>query len=298
MSMEEAFHRQRAFTGQFLDVNWGRGFEKLTEDDKVALTKEYFDYITVEMVEVLNCTSWKRHRHLKPSSREALLNELIDVQKYLWGLMQIWGINIPDIERAFKSKSSIVERRFKQEHLLPKLIGNNELVVVDIDGTVADWDNGFTEWALRSHPSYTEDDFAKHVNPGLREQLKSNFYDIGGMATLPPIEGAVDAVNKLMTQYTVVWLSARRVTDFPRIEHDTLLWLEKHGLPTKYIYWSDLNKHQYILEQFPLAKALFDDEPEVVQRAKEFGIQTYMISTENSLSKAVEQFSSTHFEVS
>ena len=266
-----------AFTSLLLSTV-DRPLEQLTEDDRVRLTKEYIEYLHSELVEVLNNVPWKKHRFTGVSNRDALLEELVDVQKFLFGLMMIWGVNPGELSRAFMRKSDIVEQRFKQDHLLPRQVTSDKVVLVDIDDVVANWEQGFYDWAYDQHPELEPDDFLSHVDPGLRQRLKDEMHAAGGMKSLTLLNGTIEAVNLLRQHgYTIVWLTARPIGKHPRLVGDTVTWLQDMDLPTEYIYYSDLNKHVFVAEKFPRAVALFDDNPEIVAHAREFGIDAYLV---------------------
>ena len=102
----------------------------------------------------------------------------------------------------------------------------------------------------------------------------------GGMKSLALLDGTKDAVNLLQVHgYTIVWLTARPIGRHPRLTGDTVTWLQSVGLPTEYIYYSDLNKHVFVVEKFPRAAALFDDKAETVAHAKEFGIMAFEVNS-------------------
>jgi len=288
--------------GSFLDALWGRqlGFtslllatidrplDQLTEDDRTRLTKEYVESLHSELVEVLNSTSWKRHRYIAASPREHLLEELVDVQKFLWGLMQVHRVTPAELSRAFNRKSTVVEQRFAQEHLLPRQTMNAALVVVDIDDCVADWTNGFEQWVAKVQPELTPRDYSKSVDPGLRERLKARCYEEGGMLDLPLLPYANEAILRLEHEHEIVWLTARPANSHPRLFSDTIEWLRRYGLPDRYVYWSDLNKHLFVLEKFPLAAALFDDNMETIAHAREFGVRGIAVTNGDLLSAVTE----------
>jgi hypothetical protein len=290
MSYEDLWRRQLAFTDLALRELHGKPLTQLTDSDRQELTHEYIEALHSELVEVLGTTSWKRHRFVPSAGRDRLLEEIIDVQKYLWGLAQVWGVTPAELERAFNTKSDVVEQRFQQDHVLPAQVLNRKVVMVDIDDTVADWSNGFPEWVAKTEPSIKPDDYDKHNDPGLRQRLKERMFELGGMGTLRPLPGAIAAVQQLVREgYTVVWLTARNVNEHARLYADTVQWLRLHKLPTDYIYWSSLSsKHLFVLERLPMAVALFDDEPEVITHAKEFGIRAYRV--QRDLGKQVQGF--------
>lgn len=286
--LEDLWRRQVAFTAQLLGV-LDKPLEQLTEDDRTRLTSKYIEALHSELVEVLNTRSWKSHRFNRATPRDELLSELVDVQKYLWGLMVVHGVTPAELERAFNAKSDIVEQRFRQEHILPRALNNARIVAVDLDDTVVDWETGFAQYCAAE--GYSEHDVAKHVDPALRMYVKAKFYQEHRFATLEAIRGAVPAVKRLIESgHTIVWLSARPVDKYPGIVGDTVQWLRSHDLPMEYLYWSDLNKHLFILEKLPTAVALFDNETEIVGHAKEFGVRAYLVTREESLAQKVEEF--------
>lgn len=279
-TFEQAWRRQLAFTALALGtLDPGKPLEQFTEDDRRKLTHTYIEALHSELVEVLNCTPWKSHRYNAPSSKEDLLTEIVDVQKFLWGLMQVWGFTPADFLDSFDQKSSVVERRFYQDHILPTQVMNSKIAIVDLDGTVADWDRGFKDWA--DAQSIQEETYSKSTNPGLRERLKDRMHSEGGMRGLHPIPGTREGVQELIEAgYTVVWLTARPIGKHPRLESDTVEWLKENNLPTDYVYWSDLNKHLFIAEKLPMAAVLFDDEPVIVAHAQELGLTAYLVNQE------------------
>jgi len=277
-TMEQLWRRQLAFTTELL-ATIERPLEQLTEDDKVRLTKDYLLSLHSEITEVLNNVPWKRHRFIGAADRDALLEELVDVQKFLWGLMMIWGVTPGELSRAFTRKSDIVEQRFKQDHLLPRQVTSDKVVIVDIDDVVANWEEGFESWVRLQHPELKDEDYWSSNDPGLRQRLKDEMHAAGGMKSLAVLDGTASAVNLLCQHgYTIVWLTARPIGRHPRLTGDTVTWLQSVGLPTAYIYYSDLNKHVFVVEKFPRAAALFDDKAETVAHAKEFGIMAFEVN--------------------
>lgn len=288
MTLETAWRRQLAFTSLVLGT-LDKPIEQLTEDDRVRLTKEYLLSMHSELTEVLNNVPWKKHRFIGPADRDALLEELVDVQKFLWGLMSTWQVTPTEFLRAFDRKSDLVEQRFNQDNLLPQQVASTKVAIVDIDGVVADWENGFDDWVKQTQ-EYEPDDYAKHVDPGLRQRLKDQIHASGGMQKLPLLPESHVAISRLQNEgYTVVWLSARPIARHPRLMADTVAWLKNHALPTDYIYWSNLNKHVFVVDKFPMAAVLFDDAAEIVTHAKEFGINAYQV-IDGQFYEQVEQF--------
>jgi hypothetical protein len=207
--------------------------------------------------------------------------------------MQTWGMNPQELEHAFNRKSDVVEQRFFQDHKLPSLVMNSKVAIVDIDDVVADWEQGFYDWLNQVEPDLDLESVLPHVNPGLRARMKDRIHSEGGMLSLPVLKGARDGISSLVRHgYTIVWLTARPVSKYPRLRADTIYWLQQNEFPSDYVYFSDLNKHVFVIEKFPRAAVLFDDKPEIVQHAREFGIEAFEVHVQddNTLEDAVREF--------
>lgn len=293
MTLENLWRRQLAFNTEALPVTHNLKLDQLTEDNRILITKDTILALHAELDEVLNTVPWKSHRFIGPTDREALLEELVDVQKFLFNLMQTWGMTPLELEYAFNRKSDVVEQRFFQDHKLPSLIMNRKVAIVDIDDVVADWEGGFISWVEQVEPDLNSSDFEPHQNPGLRARLKKRIHSEGGMLSLPVLKGARDGISSLTRSgYTIVWLTARPVSKHPRLRADTIHWLQQNEFPSDYVYFSDLNKHVFVVEKFPYAAVIFDDKPEIIQHAHEFGIEAFEVHAQdgNTLEDAVREF--------
>ena len=94
-----------------------KGLDDLSDKDKVTDTKEYALYTIAEIMETLGTMNWKNYRELGiKQEREQLVDELVDVHKFLWGLMATWKISEDEFINQFKKKSAIVEKRWFDEH--------------------------------------------------------------------------------------------------------------------------------------------------------------------------------------
>ena len=67
--------------------------------------------------EVLNEVDWKMHKkmNLPTDARDRLLEESIDVMKFLLGLMIVNGFTVDDVYNMFKIKSKKVAKKLSQE---------------------------------------------------------------------------------------------------------------------------------------------------------------------------------------
>ena len=83
----------------------------------VKWNKEYILALIAEATEVLNEVDWKMHKkmNLPTDARDRLLEESIDVMKFLLGLMIVNGFTVDDVYDMFKIKSKKVAKKLSQE---------------------------------------------------------------------------------------------------------------------------------------------------------------------------------------
>jgi len=115
--LEEIYELQKSFTERFFKEKQNLTLEDVRNDKNrlVKWNKEYILALIAEATEVLNEVDWKMHKqmNLPTDARERLLEESIDVMKFLLGLMIVNGFSLDDIYNMFKSKSQVVEKRLK-----------------------------------------------------------------------------------------------------------------------------------------------------------------------------------------
>ena len=113
--LEEIYELQKSFTERFFKEKQNLTLEEVRNDKNrlVKWNKEYILALIAEATEVLNEVDWKMHKHmdLPNDARARLLEESIDVMKFLLGLMIVNGFSLDDIYNMFKEKSKVVEKR-------------------------------------------------------------------------------------------------------------------------------------------------------------------------------------------
>jgi len=113
--LEEIYELQKKFTERFFKEKQNLTLSEVrnSKEDLVKWNKEYILALIAEATEVLNEVDWKMHKKmdLPTDARHRLLEESIDVMKFLLGLMIVNGFSLEDIYSMFKSKSKVVEKR-------------------------------------------------------------------------------------------------------------------------------------------------------------------------------------------
>jgi phosphoribosyl-ATP pyrophosphohydrolase len=117
--LEEIYLIQKDFTEKFFNSK-GLDINDLAEDKEelVKWNKEYILALIAEATEVLNEVDWKMHKNMEMpiDARDRLLEESIDVMKFLLGLMIVNGFTCDDIYQKFISKSLAVVKKFENEN--------------------------------------------------------------------------------------------------------------------------------------------------------------------------------------
>jgi len=109
-NLTDIWNTQRNFQKNFFNP------DNITEEEKIALSKEYILSMHRELGEVLNIMPWKLHRaNEKDYNKEHLQEELIDCFKFLLNVCILHGMTPESFEKLFFEKSAIVEKRYSDE---------------------------------------------------------------------------------------------------------------------------------------------------------------------------------------
>ena len=128
--LDEIYLIQKDFTEKFFESK-GLVINDLADDKEelVKWNKEYILALIAEATEVLNEVDWKMHKNMEmpADARDRLLEESIDLMKFLLGLMIVNGFSCNEIYSKFISKSLAVVKKFdkeQQEKMQKELYGN------------------------------------------------------------------------------------------------------------------------------------------------------------------------------
>ncbi len=105
---DEMFGIQKDFTKKFFKSK-KLSLEGISnnKEELVKWNKEYILALIAEATEVLNEVDWKMHKNteMPVDARDRLLEESVDVMKFLLGLMIVNGFSCEEIYSKFISKS-------------------------------------------------------------------------------------------------------------------------------------------------------------------------------------------------
>ncbi len=277
-SLQDLWEAQKSY-------NKGIRDKKQTGDEPQTKfwTKQYLLGLVSEVDEVLREINWKEHRANKPNIEQYnLALEMADLTKYVLSLWELWGWDLEDVLRITLDKTWWVQYRSDME-LTPDPVGKN-VIVADLDGTLADWRRSFILWMEKEHNMVLPDDpdTSLQLDSDLAwtypeySQWKDEFEREGGYAHLVPYTDGISTIQQLQDfedAYLIVY-TARPEHQYKRIWWDTYVWLEQHGIhPDKLIIGAEprvLLAHRL---QDQNKVVLFDDNPDLIIRAAFAGIR-------------------------
>ena len=200
-----------------------------------------------ELTELLDETNWRTHRIKRVDQfGPNVADELADITKYVFSMWQIMGYDEQDMLQAMKQKGELLQQLIMQE-LRPQVTGQ-KVLMLDLDGVVADFRKGFLEWVSstkwKSILEINEHQIGLHLDLNnswsykAYNEAKMEFEKDGGYNNLPLIQHVAKAVESL---YRVGWhvivYTARPYTTYKRIWGDTWNWLQDHKIPVHELHF-------------------------------------------------------------
>ena len=117
--LEQIYKIQEEFTERFFKEKQDLSLKQVRNNKHMLVkwNKEYILALIAEATEVLNEVDWKMHKkmNLPTDARDRLLEESIDVMKFLLGLMIVNGFTVDDVYNMFRIKSKKVAKKLSQE---------------------------------------------------------------------------------------------------------------------------------------------------------------------------------------
>jgi hypothetical protein len=273
-------------------VRFNRKFIKPEEVDKrIPHAKDMVLSMFTEQTELLEqIGDWRKFRFNKPQpSKAGILEEGVDIFKFLIDTMDTFGITPEEFVDYFKQKSYVVEQRYMWEQHLEAWQKDPtvKVVAVDLDGVLADYPVnwiGFVNKELGT--AYTTADFSGTVPGGLPLAqsdyivLKNKFRENGLEASSAnPTEHAEGFLTFLRDRgYKIMILSARPYKEYKRTQADAILWMNRYHLPYDAFVWGS-DKAFKIHRDAPGTVALIEDDPVTANYVAANGIRTYLIDT-------------------
>ena len=292
--LKKIFEVQRNFTEKFFKKQ-GLSIDDVLKNKelKVKWNKEYVLALSKEVYEVLDEIDWKMHTSKKSEDvNDNVLEECVDVLKYLFGIIQLNGFSVDNLYEKFMDKSKVVEAKFKQEEVMEKIkASDKKIAFIDIDGVLADWPGGFLKWA--GYKSLAQ--FKSEVDKKKQYEIKSEYRTCGIKAKLDVLSGAKEFMKTACEKYNVVLLTARPYKKYFRIYSDTIQWLENNNICYDAIVFNE-EKEKYIINNFNPEQVAFclDDDINNANKLHDSGFKVYLkknlgLYTEQTLNRKLNE---------
>jgi hypothetical protein len=275
-----------------LDKMWEAqaSFYKKIRAEKSMMSDQEFCHSLVlhlhkEVSELLDAIGgqWKTHVEDKTTTRKSqILMETVDVTKLAWEAAIAAGVTHQEFFDAFMMKSVIVEWRRANQALF-NLLKYGNTVVFDFDGVIAHYPEGFLEYVAQKEQIYTTvsglrspDDLWTQIGMPLETytRVKREFVEGGGLRRLTPIYDSIKFMEWLKKRgYLVVIVTSRDKSSLEKMELDSYLWLQDHGVDKiiNGIYFT-LDKSRFIKEHILKVVVVIEDNAAEVGRLREAGI--------------------------
>tara|TARA_R110000787_G_scaffold217357_1_gene326202 strand:+ start:6855 stop:7799 length:945 start_codon:yes stop_codon:yes gene_type:complete len=274
--LKEIFKIQESFTEKFFEKQGLSVSEVCNNKElKIKWNKEYVLALSKEVYEVLDEIDWKMHTSKNTEDvNDNVLEECVDVLKYLFGIIQLNGFSVDDLYEKFIDKSKVVEAKFNQEEVMEKIkASKKQIAFIDIDGVLAEWPGGFLKWA--GYKSLNE--FKSKVGKKEQYKIKSEYRTCGIKSQLKVLAGVKIFMEKTCKEFNVVLLTARPYKKYFRIYSDTLKWLKDNDICYDAIVF-DEEKEKYIINNFEPEQVAFciDDDITNANKLSDSGFKVYL----------------------
>lgn len=269
--MIDKFNSQQEFTKKVIE-SLGSKFP-LSEEEKIKWTKDYILFIISECNDLLTQLDWKGY--WSNNQKHVIIDnvgiEIIDVQKFVWGLCKIWNIDSKQFIDLYDRKTAEVEFKWNQEQMLKDLNTYDKVCIIDIDGVLSPYPQCFINWVKKNYEVVLKK--RDIIN---WEYYKNLYRESGAKRSIPFITSSRDALNKLYHKgYTIVLLTNRPVSKYKRIYSDTLDWLSAYQVRYNYIFWAEDKKILTIIDRCKNISFVVDDDNKTCKEFRNAGIKTY-----------------------
>lgn len=246
----------------FIELN-GVDPANIDAEEKQALFNKFILALHEEATELLKTTPYKSHdKKPKQIMRSNTVLEVVDVFKYLMNICVLMGIDADELYKVEREKTIAVRQRYQQQQIDFSL---EKVLMVDVDGVLADYPNSFYDFinqklGTKFNPALQHDyDFCKVMGIDRKkyEELKHEYRESGYKRYLKVIPGSKESLDEFKRLgYKIVIFTARPVSDYNRIETDTLFWLNENKLPYDMVLFAE-KKHEELAKFYKNVKPVF-----------------------------------------
>jgi len=256
-------------------------FQNLSDSEKVTLTKEYLLHIATEFDELLSAVgTWKTHKLRKeePPKISGIIEELVDILKFIINIALVWGITPDDFVEKWKEKTIVNKHKLLQEKRLIAL-REKPVAIFDVDGVLNDFPEKWisyinsqlkTEFKIRDFL-----EIPKRVPFEIYKSLKHEFYeDFSSEVEF------TDEARRVLTELkrrgvSIVLLTSRPISRYKKFYYEMIVGLNRSGIPFDVLI-EDREKGLRIIKDFHNVLFAVDDEPYYVKDISSYRIRALL----------------------
>jgi hypothetical protein len=261
MKLSDALQRQRVFSDLFFDST------KFDDAKREEMTKSFALALHGEVSELISSINFKdHHSNKKTPDREKILYESIDVMRYLFAIMNVWGCEPDEVETAFEDKDTFLHMRHRIENA--KWDGR-PVLLVDVDDVIAHFRKDYFEWLNDKHGIDIPLDYPEYyassplhergINP---EASFKEFISERRLRVIEPIEGIRAVLREAQKMGFWIQLLTARPDQNLICLYDTYHWIDKMSIPFDGIAFSG-EKYRWLVQSqfYGHVAACIDDSP-------------------------------------
>lgn len=199
---------------QYLQQEYFEGDWKPDREWQRQLALQYVNYAEGQFDSYRRAIGYKHFLPLREASRDSRIMELIDAFKYTLAAMWTEGVTAAELQETFVERTDTVYARHQESHATFQHIAG-----FDIDGVIADL-------AASGYYQFPSD------------EARWEFFQDREALNLPLIPGARRTLQAFRNSgWNIVLVTARKIRQHARLEHDTYAWLRKNEIPYDTILW-------------------------------------------------------------
>lgn len=280
--IKKLFEIQKGHNDEWQDA------ERFMTDKNYRLTvvKDIILGIHQQTTFLLETFNWAKHTLERDEDSHNSKIQIIDIIKYTLALFILMGGTPDEFVKLFELKSDELNKRWNQNKI--KFTKDNNVVIFDLDGVVADYSKQYTEFlelVIGLKPN--KDDrksysfFERYgITRQQEEQFNLEFIKSGGFLSIPVFDGVLSVMNKIRKEgIKIVLLTARPSWIFKRLITDTYSWLHENKIPYDLLIW-DKDKGDAIINNVMPANILcmIDDRDKHCIEVSHIGVDVLLLN--------------------
>lgn len=264
--------QQKRFSDLFFDS------DRLSEEELIEKHKIFALAMHSEVSSLASAVHYKDHRPTQTTTdRQKILYETVDVMRYCFAVLNLWGINSDEFDDAFNSRDAFL---WDRETRGIQNWSGQPVVVVDVDDVLSQFRHDFFVWIKdRLGVELDEEDQSYYARPDLgamtNEEAFALFIEEGGIRGLTVNNSVIESLKNLRSEGVWIHLLTARPSGSLKCVYDTYFWLTKNDIPYDSVAFSP-EKYRWLADKefFKSGKVVcaIDDSPKHASELASHGI--------------------------